>query len=680
MKAPIAKKIPHQLTCHGHTRVDNYYWLNDRNNPDVIAHLECENRYTEEMLLHTKPLQDKLFKEMTSRIKQDDSSVPVFRDGYYYYSRYEEGQEYPIYCRKKDSLDNEEEIVLNGPEMAKGYAFFAIGSYAISTDGKLLAYTYDTSGDRNYTICFKDLTSHTLLADTIKDCSGNITWAADNRTLFYGIINSSQRPYKIMRHEIGSPITDDVTVYEEKDDAFVTFVGKTKSREYLIIGSESTLSSEFRYIKSDQPTSEFKIFQKRLPNTLYSFDHLGNYFYILTNADDAINFKIMKTPIANTTKDYWKQVIAHRDDVMIEDFDLFNEHLVIGERKAGIVKIRVMSWDSTDDHYIDFGETVYSAGLGTNIDLDSHTLRLGYTSMTTPHTVYDYDISTRLLTLLKRQEIVGGYEPSDYHSERLIAISHDNVEVPISIVYKKDIVKNGNNPLVLYGYGSYGSSMDVYFSQARLSLLDRGFIWAIAHIRGGEEMGRQWYEDGKMLHKKNTFEDFIACAKHLINQGYTSSNTMFAMGGSAGGMLMGAVANMEPKLWRGIIAQVPFVDVVTTMLDPDLPLTIGEYDEWGNPNEKEYYDYMLSYSPYDNVKAQEYPTMLVTTGLNDSQVQYWEPAKWVAKLRELKTDNKTILFKIEMEYGHAGASGRFESFKELALEYAFILNELNMLE
>lgn len=673
---PKAAIRPHAMTLHGHTRIDNYYWLNERENPEVLAYLEAENQYAEACLKHTEPLQEQLFKEITGRIKQDDNSVPIKIRDYYHYTRFEEGKEYPIYCRKKHSLEADEEIILDGNALAEGHAFFDIGEVSLSEDDRLLAYSVDTVSRRIYTVYVKDLATGELVGEPIMGTSGNVVWASDNQTLFYGVKDETLRPCKIMRHRLGTNPKDDVTVFEETDETFVTYISKTKSRKYLIINSESTLSSECRVLESDHPQGEFRVFQERQPDMLYGIDHYGEHFYIQTNADGAKNYKIMRTPVGLTEKQNWEEIVAPREQVMIEGFTIFSRFFVIEEREGGLVKIRVKTWDGATDYYIDFGEPTYTASVGANPDFDAVTVRYAYTSMTTPSSVFEWDMERCTKTLLKQQEIIGGYNPNDYVTERLMASSHDGVLVPISIVYKKGLDKNGRNPLVLYGYGSYGSSMDAYFSLARLSLLDRGFIWAIAHIRGGEEMGRQWYEEGKMLHKKNTFLDFIACAEHLINMGYSSPQKMFAMGGSAGGLLVGAVVNMRPDLWKGVIAQVPFVDVVTTMLDESIPLTTGEYDEWGNPNEKEYYDYILSYSPYDNVEAKDYPAMLITTGLHDSQVQYWEPAKWAAKLRALKTDHNPLYLKTEMDYGHGGASGRFEGYKEVALEYAFMLDVL----
>lgn len=676
MEKPSLEKIPHRITVNGDTRIDNYYWLNQRENPKVIEYLKAENAYADEMMRPTEDLQNQLFEEIVGRIKQEDMSVPVTKNGYSYYSRYEKDMEYPIYCRKKilpDAL-GDEEVLLDGYEMSRGYSFFDVGGYSISPDNKLIAYSIDTVSRRQYHIFIKEIESGRMFDEDIQNTTGNMVWANDNRTIFYSVKDDSLRSCKIMRHELGTDPVDDVEVFYESDTTFNVFVSKTKSEKYILIISDSTLSSECRFLDADNPRGSFKVFQKRLPDMLYGIGHYGDYFYIQTNAGGAINYKIMRTPVNATEMENWEEVLPCRNDVLIEDFDLFSDYLVIEERSKGLVNLRVMSWNGDEDYYIDFGEPAYTVYVSSNPEFNTRFLRYSYNSMTTPHSVYQYDMKEKKTELLKRQEIVGGYEPSDYVTERLFAPSDDGQMIPVSIVYKKGLERNGDNPLVLYGYGSYGNSLDAYFSTARLSLLNRGFVWAIAHIRGGEEMGRQWYEDGKLLKKKNTFLDFIACAKYLINQGFTKPEKMFAMGGSAGGLLVGAVANMAPELFKGIIANVPFVDVVTTMLDESIPLTTGEYDEWGNPNVKEYYDYMLSYSPYDNVERKAYPAMLVTTGLHDSQVQYWEPAKWVAKLRELKTDDNPLIFKVNMEVGHGGASGRFEPFHEVALEYAFMLS------
>lgn len=679
MQAPVATKKPHELTAHDNTRIDDYYWLNERENPEVIAYLEAENAYTDSILAHTNQLQQALYDEMLGRIKQTDISVPYKLNGYYYYSRYEEGKEYPIYCRKKGSQDAAEEIMLNGNEMAEGYPYFEIGGWEISADNNLLAYSVDTVSRRQYTIYVKDLSTDEIYPQDIPNTSGNMAWGNDNKTLFYSVKDETLRPYKVMRHNIEMDYEQDVTVFTEADPTFYAFVFKTKSQAYIMVGTVSTMSAEYSFVDANKPQNDFTMVQVRQPDMLYGVDHYKNDFYIRTNLD-AQNFRLMKTSVKKPGMDNWKEVIAHRADVLLEDFEIFSNYLAVSEREKGLVNIRVMSWDKKNDYYLDFGEPVYTAYMSTNVDFETEVLRYGYTSLTTPNSVYDYDMAAKTRTLLKQQEVLGGYNADDYVSERLYVPSHDGVMVPVSLVYKKGLQKNGKNPLVLYGYGSYGASMDAYFSSTRLSLLDRGFVWAIAHIRGGEELGRQWYEDGKLLNKKNTFLDFIACGDYLVKENYTDSEHLFALGGSAGGLLVGAVANMRPDLWKGVIAAVPFVDVVTTMLDETIPLTTGEYDEWGNPNEKEYFDYILSYSPYDNVEAKDYPAMLVTTGLHDSQVQYWEPAKWVAKLRDMKTDDNTLLLKTNMDFGHGGASGRFERLKETALEYAFMMNELGMVK
>lgn len=678
MKPPVAKIIPKELSTHGISRVDNYYWLNERENPEVIAYLTEENQYTDSLLAHTNALQQKLYDEMVGRIKQTDMSVPYMQNGYYYYSRFEEGKEYPVYCRKKDNMDGAEEVMLNGNEMASGLAYFEIGGWEVSNDNNLLAYAVDTVSRRQYTLYVKNLVTGEVYPDVIKNTSGNMAWSNDNKTLYYSIKDETLRPYKIFSHLLGSAKAD-AEIYHEADPTFYSFVYKTKSKEFVVIGSTSTVSAEYRFQKANDPSSPFVMFQPRQRDLLYGIDHFGDNFYVRTN-HEAINFRLMKTPVNATAIENWTDVIPHRADVLLEEFEVFANHLVISERKEGLIQLRIKRWDGSADYYLDFGEPAYTAYLSTNPDFDTQKLRYSYTSLTTPNSVYEYDMEQKSKDLLKQQEVVGGYNSDDYKTERFYASSHDGVQVPISLVYKKGLKKDGKNPLILYGYGSYGATMDVYFSSSRLSLLDRGFVFAIAHIRGGEEMGRQWYEDGKLLNKKNTFLDFIACGEHLVKEKFTNHNKMFAMGGSAGGLLVGAVANMRPDLWKGVVAQVPFVDVVTTMLDESIPLTTGEYDEWGNPNDKTYFDYMLSYSPYDQVEAKAYPAMLVTTGLHDSQVQYWEPAKWVAKLRAMKTDNNHLFLKTNMDFGHGGASGRFERYKEIALEYAFMMNELGMKE
>ena len=679
MKAPIAKKIPKELTIHGETRVDNYYWMNDRENPEVIQYLEDENAYTKEQLKGTEQLQDDLYKEIIGRIKQDDQSVPYFLEGYSYYSRFEEGKEYPIYCRKKGNTLNteagtDEEVLINANIESEGFDYFEIGGISISPDNKRLAYSYDNVSRRLYTIVVKDLSTGKLLEDKIENSSGGITWANDGETFFYTQKDTeSLRSHKIFRHQIGN--VNDVEVYHESDDTFSCYVYKTKSKKFLGIGSDSTLSSEHRILLADNPTGKFKIFQEREAKLEYSFEHVKDTFYILTN-DKAQNFKLVSCSENETSKAKWKKVIGHRKDVLLESVELFSNYMVLDERSKGLTQLRVIDLATKEEHYLDFGEQAYTAYISVNFDFNSTTLRYGYSSLTTPSSVYDYNLETRDKNLLKQQEIVGGYSSEDYKSERVYSTARDGVEVPVSIVYKKGVELDGKAPLLLYAYGSYGYSIDAQFSSVRLSLLDRGFIYAIAHIRGGEEMGRHWYEDGKLLKKMNTFNDFIDSAKYLIAHNYTSPGKLCAMGGSAGGMLMGGVVNMNPELFKAVIAAVPFVDVVTTMLDDSIPLTTGEYDEWGNPNEKESYDCMLSYSPYDQVGKKAYPSMLVTSGLHDSQVQYWEPTKWVAKLRTYKMGDSKLFLHTNMEAGHGGASGRFQAQRETALEYAFLISEV----
>lgn len=674
---PVAKKVKKELTTHGDTRIDNYYWLNDRENSEVIDYLKAENAYTDTMMKHTEDFQQQLYDEMVARIKKTDESVPFKKNGYYYYSRTEGNAEYPVICRKKGSLDAEEEIILNIPTMAEGEAFFSIGDYEVSSNNELVAYSVDNVSRRKYTVYVKNLKTGEIYPDKIENTSGSITWANDNKTLFYTKKHEQTLlPYQVYSHKLGQK--SDKLIYEEKDNTFYTSCYKTKSEKYIMIANTSTLTSEVRYIDADKPNSAFKVIAPRERGVEYSVAHYGDDFYIYTNWN-AQNFCLMKTPIKATDKKHWKMVIAPREEVMLTGLAIFNNYLVTTEKENGLPKIHVQTWDRTKDYYVKFDEEVYDAGLSTNVDFDSEELRYSYTSLTTPGSVFDMNMSTQNKTLLKQQEVLGNFNKDNYQSKRIWVTARDGVKVPVSLVYNKNKAKlDGTAPLFIYAYGSYGSSMDVYFSSVRLSLLDRGFVYAIAHVRGGQELGRPWYEDGKLLKKKNTFTDFVDCTEYFVKNNLVAKDKVFACGGSAGGLLMGAIANMRPDLYTGIIAQVPFVDVVTTMLDESIPLTTGEFDEWGNPKDKTYYEYMLSYSPYDQVKAQNYPTMLVTTGLHDSQVQYWEPAKWVAKLRELKTDKNPLLIKIEMDYGHGGASGRFAKLKEVAFEYAFMFDLLGI--
>jgi oligopeptidase B len=674
--APKAKIVPKNLKKHKDIRIDNYFWLNERENPEVIEYLNQENAYYQSMTEHTKDFQNLLYEEMKSRIKEDDSSVPYFYNGYYYITRFETGQDYPIFSRKKGSLEAPEEIMFNCNEMAKGFAYFKLGGMSVSPDNQFVSFATDTVGRRIYTIQIKNLHTGEILNDKIPNVTGGSVWANDNATLFYTKQDEvTLRSDKVFRHKLHTDSKEDILIYEEKDETFNVSVSKEKSRKYIVIGCGSTLTSEYRILNSDNPDGEFQVFQSRVRGLEYSISHYEDHFYILTNKDKATNFKLMKTPENATGKKNWVDVIAHRHDVLLEDIEIFRDYLVVEERSNGLNHIRIMPWNEEPDYYLPFGSETYSAYTTTNIDFDTDILRYSYQSLATPSSIIDFNMKTKTKNVLKEQQVLGGkFDKDNYVEERIWAEARDGVKIPISMVYRKGLKKDGKNPFLLYAYGSYGATMDAYFSSTRLSLLDRGFIYAIAHVRGGEDLGRHWYEDGKLLKKKNTFTDFIDCSKFVISEGYTSAEHLYAEGGSAGGLLMGVILNEAPELYNGVIAQVPFVDVVTTMLDDSIPLTTGEYDEWGNPNNKKYYDYMLSYSPYDNVKAQKYPNMYVSTGLHDSQVQYWEPAKWVAKLRNLKTDDNILFLDTNMDAGHGGASGRFEALKDLAKEFSFLLD------
>lgn len=674
--APKAKIVPKTLEKHKDVRIDNYFWLNERENPEVIDYLNQENTYYDAMTAHTKDFQTALFEEMKGRIKEDDQSVPYLYNGYYYITRYEKGQDYPIYSRKKGNLSADEEILFNCNDLAKGHSFFQLGGLSVSPDNKFASFGVDTFGRRIYTIQIKNLETGEILSDKIENATGSSVWANDNKTFFYTRQDKvTLRSDKVFKHKLGTAAADDVLVYYEKDDTFNVSVSKEKSKKYIVIGSGSTLTTEYRILNSDTPDGEFVVFQPRVRGLEYSISHFGDSFYVLTNKDKALNFKLMKTPENATAKENWKDVIPHRKDVLLEDIEIFRDYLVVEERSNGLNHIRIMPWSGAEEYYLPFGSETYNAYTTTNVDFDTSILRYSYQSLATPSSIIDFNMKTKEKEVKKEQQVLGGkFDKNNYIEERIWATATDGTKVPISMVYRKDLKKDGSNPLLLYAYGSYGYTMETYFSSTRLSLLDRGFVFAIAHIRGGEDLGRQWYEDGKLLKKKNTFTDFIDCSKFVIQEKYTSAAHLYAEGGSAGGLLMGAVVNMAPELYNGVIAQVPFVDVITTMLDDSIPLTTGEYDEWGNPNNKKYYDYMLSYSPYDNVKAQKYPNMYVSTGLHDSQVQYWEPAKWVAKLRTLKKDDTVLFLNTNMDAGHGGASGRFEAIKELAKEYSFLLD------
>jgi oligopeptidase B len=673
LEGPVAKKVAKELSMHGDTRVDNYFWMNQREDEEVIDYLKAENTHTEKAMEPLKGFRESLFEEMKGRIKETDMSVPYKKDGWFYYVRQEEGKEYPIYCRKEGSLEAAEDIIMDVNPMAEGHDYYSASGLSLSPNKMVLAYGEDKVSRRIYTIKFKDMVTGETLPFTIENTTGGSVWASDSKTIFFTKKDETLRAFQVWKYELGKETSTAELVYEENDETFNCFVYKSKSDKYIFIGSGSTLSSEYRFISAENPNGEFKIIHEREDDFEYGIGHIGDKFYVHTNWN-AKNFRLMETLVEKPGKENWKEVIPAREGILLEDIEMFDDYLILEERIAGIVNLRVMNQKDNSEHYVDFGEDAYSAYASSNYEFESDIMRISYSSMSTPGSVYDYHMKTKEFTLLKEQEVIGDFDKMNYRSERMMIPARDGVKVPMSVVYHKDTKKDGTAPLLLYAYGSYGHSIDPYFSTTRLSLLDRGFIYVIAHIRGSETLGRGWYEDGKMLNKINTFNDFIDCGKWLVNNNYAAPDNLFAMGGSAGGLLMGAIINMEPSMWKGVVAQVPFVDVVTTMLDESIPLTTGEFDEWGNPKEKQYYDYIKSYSPYDNVEAKDYPNMLVTTGLHDSQVQYWEPAKWVAKLRELKTNDNLLLLQTEMEFGHSGASGRFESLKEVAQEFAFIID------
>jgi oligopeptidase B len=676
VKVPTVKKIPKELKIHNDVRIDNYYWLNERENPEVIDYLNSENDYYHSMTEHTKKFQEDLFAEMKSRIKEDDESVPYKKNGYFYITRYETGEQYPIHTRRKGNLETEEEIIFDVNELSEGHEYYALTGLNVSPNNKLVAFAVDTISRRQYDLQFKNLESGKIYPEVIKNTTGNSAWANNNKAVFYTRKDPiTLRSDKIYKHILGTDVADDVLIYEEKDDTFGTFVYKTKSDKYIIIGSYNSVSNEYRFLDADTPDGIFKIIQPRERDLEYSVSHFEDNFYLLTNKDGAKNFKLMKTPVNKCEKENWMDVIPHRDDTLLEDISIFKSYLVLEERNNGLNKIRIKRWDDTADYYLPFEEETYSANVYNNPEFDTEIIRYNYNSLTTPNSIIDFDMEDKSKELMKEQEVLGGnFDKDNYKSERIWATARDGKKVAISLVYRKDTKLNSATPLLLYAYGSYGHTVDDRFSSLRLSLLDRGFVYATAHIRGSEYLGRSWYEEGKMFQKKNTFTDFNDCAKHLIEINYTSAEHLYAEGGSAGGLLMGAIINMDADLYNGVIAAVPFVDVVTTMLDENIPLTTGEFDEWGNPKNKDSYEYMKSYSPYDNVTKKSYPNMLVTTGLHDSQVQYFEPAKWVAKLREMKTDNNILFLYTNMDTGHGGASGRFDALKEIARDYSFLFD------
>ena len=671
--APVAARRPHALTSHGHTRSDDYYWLRERENPEVLAYLQAENAYTEAMLAGSAALRAELAAEMQGRIRKDDATVPYRLDGYWYRQRFVEGGEYALWCRRADRPDAVEEVMFDGNAMAAGASYFALAGIEVSPDARLAAFAVDTIGRRFYTLRVKDLATGALLDDVIPDVTGEAAWALDNRTIFYTRQDpQTLRSWQVWRHVLGAPVAQDVLVYQEDDVTFECSVSRTKSDRYLVITSSQTLSDEVRLLEADDPTGTFRVFQPRQRGLEYSVEHQGDRFLVRTNLE-APDFRLVECPLDRTGLAEWRDVLPAREGVLLEGFEAFTDWLVVAERRDGLTRLRVLPQDGGPAHEIEFADPTWSVSPDVNPELDSDVLRYRYTSPTTPLTVYAFDMRTRTQELLKRQDVLGGFDPANYVAEYLQVPARDGALVPVSLVRRVTTPVDGSAPLLLYGYGSYGYSQSARFNGNALSLLDRGFVYAIAHVRGGQERGRSWYEDGKLLRKMNTFTDFIDCGKALVERRYTSRDRLFAMGGSAGGLLMGAVMNLEPGLWRGLVAQVPFVDVVTTMLDDSIPLTTGEYDEWGNPGDKAYYDYMLSYSPYDQVAAKDYPALLVTTGLHDSQVQYWEPAKWVAKLRALKTDTNPLLLRTNLDAGHGGRSGRFRALEETAVAYAFLL-------
>jgi oligopeptidase B len=662
------------LVAHGHLRVDPFYWLRERENPQVLAYLRAENAYADAVMAHTRPLQERLFRELKERIKQTDQTVPYKLEDYFYYTRFEEGRDYPIYCRRRALPGAPEEIMLDVNQMARGQAYFSVAGREVSSGQDLLAFGVDTVGRRVYTIRIKHLPSGELLPDQIRGASGNLVWANDNRTLFYTRLDPvTLRSFAVFKHVLGDNPARDELVYEEKDETYSVWISKTKSRKFVLIASVHTDSTEYRFLPADDPGAPPAVIEPRREGHEYDVDHYGDCFYVRTN-DGALNFRLVRAPVERPGRENWEEVVPHRPETFLEDFELFRNYLVLEERREALTRLRVVPWSKEGEHEIEFGEPAYVAALSDNYEIDTDVVRYTYSSLATPNSVYDYHMGERRSTLLKRDEVLGGFDPANYRTERIYVRAADGAEIPVSLVYRRDRRSPSGNPLLLYGYGAYGISVDPGFNAALVSLLDRGFAYAVAHVRGGQELGRPWYEGGKLLNKKNTFTDFIAVAQRLLEEGYAKPGALFAKGGSAGGLLIGAALNMRPDLFAGAIAEVPFVDVVTTMLDESIPLTTSEYDEWGDPRVEEYYRYILSYSPYDNLEPKEYPHLLVTAGLHDSQVQYWEPAKWVAKLRRTKTGNRRLLLKTNMEAGHHGASGRYRRYWELAFQYAFLID------
>jgi oligopeptidase B len=674
---PVAKIVPKVDTLFGVVMTDNYHWLREKTSPEVIDYLKAENAYTDSMTTTDSALQDQIYNEMVGRIKETDMSLPVKRDDYYYYSREEKGKQYRIYCRKKGTLDAPEEIMLDVNKLGEGKSFTGVAGMAVSPSQQLLAYAWDTTGNEIYSVYVKNLATGEIYPDVIPAASNDLAWANDNATVFYTTLDDALRSYRLWRHTLGSDPSKDILVYEEPDQKFSVGIAKSKSKAYLFLVIGSTVTTEVRYLDANAPTGEFNVFASRRQDIEYSVEHHGNRFFVLTN-DNAKNFRLMETPITATSAENWKEIIPVSDTVKLDDMGVFKDFLVLSERVRGLTQLQVRNLADGESHFISFPEADYFVGAGENPDFETSTLRLSYQSLVTPGSIYDYNMTTRERKLMKQREVLGGYDPTKYQTERIFAKASDGVEVPISVVYKKGLQKNGQNPCFLMGYGAYGISMDPWFSSGRLSLLDRGFVYAVAHIRGGGEMGRMWYENGKFFQKKNTFTDFISCAETMIAEKYTNKDKLVVNGGSAGGLVMGAVLNMRPDLFRAVVADVPFVDLMNTMLDSTLPLTVTEYEEWGNPHQKDFFDYMYSYSPYDNIKAQPYPDILLTAGLNDPRVPYWEAAKLAAKLRAGKTDKNILLLRTRMDSGHGGASGRYSAIKDAAFMYAFILDRLGI--
>ncbi len=673
--APLARREATERQVAGRALHDDYAWLRDRSRPETLAYLEAENRYTEAVMAHTAPLREELYREMLGRIKETDLTVPYRYRGAYFYSRTEQGKPYPIYCRKLGSLEAPEEILLDVNRLAEGHDFFSVASFEVSPDGKRLAYAFDTDGSERYTVRVKDLTNGQLLPDEIGNASSSLAWAADNRNLFYVILDAAHRPFEVHRHELGTPAASDAKVFSESDEAFSVDVSSSKDDRFLYLSSASATTSEVRLVPSTEPLSAPRVFAPRRAGVEYSLEHNDGFFYLLSN-DGAKNFQLLRVPEARLEPSAWEVIVAHREDVKLERLEIFAHHLALFQRRRGLAEVLVRDLETGQEHIVAMPEPVYAVFANTNREFDSHGLRFLYSSLITPMSTFEYDMVEHRLHLLKETEVLGGYDRSQYATERIWAKAPDGVEVPIALVYRKGLPRDGSHPCLLNGYGAYGASLDPVFSPSRLSLLDRGFVYALAQVRGGGELGKAWHEDGKLLKKKNTFSDFIAAAGHLIALGYTSKKGLAISGGSAGGLLIGAVLNQRPDLFRAALALVPFVDLMNTMLDPSLPLTVGEYEEWGNPNDAQYFDYMLSYSPYDNVGAHDYPELLVTAGLNDPRVGYWEPAKWVARLRTTKTGPERLLLRTEMEAGHAGVSGRYEALRRTAFEYAFLLDSV----